>query len=217
LVDLLLVIAQSGFDPGFTTNGSSFLNYDRCRRFLRRYIDASTKRLRLYLSIDTFHKNFNAATGRSHSLDNVMRCRQELPCDKRELLDTRVIVVVSKELESLLPDEMVTHYESMGVSFGFVPLHLRGRARSMSHLCPDLNSDNPEDLGAYQRFCGEKGCESSERAASPDKAAHIVLIGDDYYAPVDDDQGFGNKWQKVARLGHLPDELIRAYSEGPKT
>jgi hypothetical protein len=173
--------------------------------------------LRLYLSIDTFHQNFNAETGRSQSLDNVIRCRQELPCDKGELLDTRVIVVVSKELESLLPDEMVAHYESTGVGFGFVPLKLRGRSKSMRRLCPDLNSDNPEDLGAYRRFYGKEGYASSEKAASPRKAAHIVLIGDDYYTSVDDNHDFRSQWQKVARLGHLPDELIREYSEPRKT
>ena len=87
----------------------------------------------------------------------------------------------------------------------------------MSSLCPDLKSGNPEDLGAYQRFCGEEGCRSSKSAASPDKAPHIVLIGDDYYTSVEGDQDSGKQWQKVAGLGHLPDELIRAYSEMPKT
>ena len=213
LVDLLLEIAASGFSPGFTTNGSAFLNYDRCRRLFRRYVDASTIPLRLYLSIDTFHRNFNTETGRSQSLDNVMRYRQELPRNKGELLDTRVVVIVSKESESLLPDEMVAHYESMGVGFGFVPLKPRGRAKSIRHLCPDLESDNPEDLGAYWRFHRQEGHGRSKQTVSPDKAAYIVLIGDDYYAVVDDNHDFRNRWQKVAQLGHLPDELIKAYSE----
>jgi uncharacterized radical SAM superfamily Fe-S cluster-containing enzyme len=57
LVDLLLEIANAGFTPGFTTNGSLFESYTACWDFFRRYVDGSTTPLRLYLSVDTFHRN----------------------------------------------------------------------------------------------------------------------------------------------------------------
>lgn len=212
----MLEISKSGFTPGFTTNGSSFLDYDRCHDFFARYVEGSTTPLRLYLSIDTFHGNFDVETGRAQSLDNVTKCTRELPRDKGDLLDTRVVVAISKDFKSLLPDEMVAHYKSLGVAFLFIPLGLKGKAKSLRHLCPDLDSDDPEDLGAYQCFHQKEGRKKPYNIESRQKASNIVLISDDYYVCVDNDRDFRNRWRKVARLGHLPDAIIRAYSDETK-
>jgi pyruvate-formate lyase-activating enzyme len=208
LVDLLLEISKAGFAPGFITNGSSFVDYNGCHDFFGKYVDGSTTPLRAYLSIDTFHRNFDVEEARARSLDNVIMCKQELRRGTADLLDVRVVVVVSKDFKSLLPDEMIRYYESLGVTFGFVPLALEGRAKSLSHLCPDLESDNPGDLGAYQRFHRRESRKNKDKSKNRDKTPHMVLIGNDYY--------FSDPWRKVARLGHLPDPIIRAYSAGTK-
>ena len=215
LMDLLLEISKHNFIPGFTTNGSAFLDYDDCHDFIGRYIDGSTIPLRLYLSIDTFHGNFDAKTGRAQSLDNVTRCQRELPSDKGDLIDTRVLTVISKDFKSLLPDEMITHYESLGVTFAFIPLKLMGRAKMVSNLCPDLKSDSPEDLGAYRRFHRNKRFKQPEKIGNRDKASHIVLIDDNYYVHVDNCHNFRDRWHKVSKLGNLPDTIIHAYSFRP--
>ncbi len=204
LVDLLLEIARAGFTPGFTTNGSFFDDYNRCYDFLATYVDGSTMPLRLYLSIDTFHHNFDRHERRAPSLDNVMKCQQELPGAQAELLDITAMAVVSKDFESLLPNEMIGYYESMGITFSVLPLLPRGKAKSFSHLCPDLNSDNPEDLGAYQQFHQMKNRRKRNEAENHYTANNLILIGGDYY--------FDDPWRKVAQLGRLPDTIIRAYS-----
>jgi len=204
LVDLLLEIAKAGFTPGFTTNGSFFVDYSRCQQFFGKYVDGSIMPLRVYLSIDTFHHNFDVEKGRAQSLDNVIKCKQELPPAKADLLNIAVIAVISKDFKSLLPSEMIGHYESQGIAFSFIPLIPRGKAKSLSHLCPDLSSDNPEDLGAYQRFHHKESRKKRDETKNQHRADYIVLIGDDYY--------FADPWRKVAQLGHLPDTIIRAYS-----
>jgi len=78
-----------------------------------------------------------------------MKCKQELSRAKTDLLKIDVMSVVSNDLNSLLPDEVIRYYESQGIAYAFLPLLLMGKAKSFSHLCPDLSSDNPEDLGAY--------------------------------------------------------------------
>jgi len=216
LIDLLLEVCNTGFIPSFTSNGSSFVDYDKCCDFFKRYVDNSTTRLIVYLSIDTFHRNFNVEKGRAQSVDSVARFRRNLPPEKADLLDIRIVVTVSKDPESLLPDEMVRHYESLGMSFRFVPLSPKGRARQqLAHSCPDLDSDEPKDLGAYQRFYQKQGCKQSEpdETTRQERATALALIGDDYYfhIPVNDSE-FPDKWRKVARLGHLPDAIIRAYA-----
>jgi MoaA/NifB/PqqE/SkfB family radical SAM enzyme len=204
LVDLLIEIAQAGFIPGFTTNGSYFVHYSKCRDLFTKYLDATEMPLRLYLSIDTFHRNFNVKSGRSHSLDNVMKFKRESPRAKSDLLETHVLATVSKEAKSLLPDEMIRHYESLGVDFVFTPLQPIGRGESLRHLCPDLNSSNPEDLGVYQRYHRETQRQESDGTEEQDRADHMNLIGDHYY--------FHRPWRKVGQLGQLPDTIVRAYS-----
>ena len=203
LVDLLLEISNAGFTPGFTTNGSSFVDYDFCHNFFEKYLDASGTPLRLYVSIDTFHNNFDVEKGRSQSLDNVVKCKTDMPPGKGELLNITVAAVISKDASSLLPDEMIRQYESLGVTFSFVPLKSKGRGKSLSNLCPDLSSDKPEDMGAYYRFRKTRG-KSERNQENPDEVLCVVLIGDNYYV--------SSPWRKVGTLGRLPDTIIHAYS-----
>jgi len=204
LSDLLLEIAEAGFTPGFTSNGSLFLNYGKCRDFFGKYVDGSSMPLRIYLSIDTFHKNFSRTKERATSLDNIIKCKKELPCAQADLIETNVITVLSKDFNSLLPDDMIRYYESRGVAFGFVPLLPGGRASSFNHLCPDLNSDNPKGLGAFQLFHEEISRYKQRGTKDRKRAEFMNLIGNDYY--------FANPWRKVAQLSNLPDAIIEAYS-----
>ncbi len=204
LIDLLLEIAKAGFTPGFTTNGSFFVNYDKCREFFGKYFGSSSMPIRVYFSIDTFHKNFNPTKERAKSLDNIIKCRQELPPAQADLFEINVMSVISKDFNSLLPDGMVRYYQDRGVAFGFLPLLDMGKATAFSHLCPDLSSHNPEDLGAYRPFYKKKNQKRRIEMKNRDSADHINLIGSDYY--------FARPWRKVAQLGNLPDTIIRAYS-----
>ncbi len=200
LADLLIEISQAGFGPGFTTNGSNFEDHNQCYELLHKYFDHATVPLRLYLSIDTFHTNFDIEKGRSTSLDNVLKFKDNISPEKRKLLNITVISVISKDTNSLLPDEMVEHYSTLGVKFNFIPLKLKGKAKSFAQLCPDLSSDRPEDLGAYYRF------RPQEPPKDTTASSNLVLIGDDYYLP--------DPWRKVGRLGNLPEEIINAYLDG---
>jgi molybdenum cofactor biosynthesis enzyme MoaA len=199
LADLLLEIDRAGFAPGFTTNGVLLEDLERCRDLLGRVLPRIGRPLRLYLSIDTFHRNFDASTGRARCLDNVIVCTSSMPGAAGRMLDLNVLTVVSRDASSLLPDGMVEHYSDLGADFVFTPLKRKGLARSMAHLCPDLGSDRPEDLGAYHRYRPERLPEGDYGAV-----ANMVLIGEDYYLP--------DPWRKIASLGHLPPELALAYS-----
>lgn len=205
LIDILLEISKAGFTPGFTSNGSFFVDYGKCHDFFSKYVDDSAMPLRVYLSVDVFHRNFNMGKGRARILDNVFKCRRSLPRAKADLLDIKVLTVVSKDPGLLLPDEMIRHYKSLGATFVFTPLIYGGKAKSFGHLCPDLSSEKPEDMGAYWRFHREKTRKKQGVSRNQEGADHIILIGSDYY--------FTDPWCKVGRLGHLPDTIIGAYSK----
>jgi hypothetical protein len=199
LVDLLVDISNAGFEPGFTTNGVLMEDAAYCHDLLGRYFARADRPLRLYLSIDTFHRNFEPETGRAASLDNVVRFRGSMPAGQEGLLRVTALTVISRSEESLLPEGMTDHYGTLGVPFVFVPLRPKGRARALASLCPDEGSDRMEDLGAYGRF------RRLGRPRDPDASANLVLIGSDYYLP--------DPWRKVGRLGALPEDLVAAYSD----
>jgi len=216
LVDLLLEIARSGFTPGFISNGSSFLQYERCYDFFKRYVEVSQMPLRFYLSIDTFHNNFDPESGRAQSLDNVLRCKRDLPANAGDLLgEPEVVVVVSKDSVSLLPVEMINHYQALGVRFSFVPLQYGGKARSIRDLCPELDKD---DLGAYQRYAPAYRRNYSTHNAQGVIADYPILIGDNYFVHIGiDDDSRNQKWRKIAKLGHLPEVIKNMSSDSAKT
>jgi len=151
-VDLLVEVAHGGFEPSFITNGSSFVRYGDCRQFLERYFSASDRTLHISHSIDTFHDNFDARKGRAKSLDNLIKFRESLPAEKRGLLDVEMNTCISKDPDSLLPEEMVEYYRSQGLEILFHPMGATGKAKSISHLCPNTDGDTPEELGAFYPF-----------------------------------------------------------------
>jgi MoaA/NifB/PqqE/SkfB family radical SAM enzyme len=205
LVDLLIRIAAAGFQPSFISNGSRLTDAGSSREFFLRYTRAADVPLRLYLSVDTFHENFDRAAGRSPCLDTVLRCREELPIDRRDLVELPIVIVtISKSPESLLPVGMVEHYESRGVVFRFVPLKPIGRARSLADLCPDLGSDDPAALGAFRGFWPRPEGRVPEREAG----SYLILIGEDYH--LCDDAGGELEWRRVAALGELHSAIPRS-------
>jgi MoaA/NifB/PqqE/SkfB family radical SAM enzyme len=195
LVDLLVEISSAGFKPGFTTNGSYFLDYNKCSEVFKKYFETSKKPLRLFISIHTFHKNFDLEKGRAEALDNVLKCKNELPDELKNLLHITVLVTISKETKSLLPDEMITYYESLDVTFSFYPLKAAGKAKAFGHLAPNLDVDDLAELGAYYKFYKMKKNQTFKN--------NIVLIDNNYYFP--------ETWRKVGRLGNLPKNITGIY------
>ena len=139
--------------------------------------------------MDKFHKNYDTEKGRAKSLDNIIRVLNELPEDKKQLLETHVIIIVTKDPNSSLPDEMKEHYGQYGITFGDFPLQPIGRAKELMDEMPD--SADYFDNGPPPMKKGEKVA-----AGMPVG----TLIGE-YYVR-------GEK--RVAKLGHLKDLLTEA-------
>ena len=177
LLDILIKVAEAGQLPSCNTNGSYFDDYGQCRDFFNRYLENSTIPLRTFISMDKFHKNYDEEKGRAKSLDNIMKYLDELPADKRELLPVHVVIIVTNDPDSSLPEEMKNYYGTAGITFGDFPMMAIGKAKELTGQLPD-----PPDLTDMRRNVSNG-------------PGVLTLVGDDYYS--------GNKI--VGKLGHMLD------------
>jgi len=176
-VDLLIETAKGGQSPSYNTNGSYFYDYEKTREFFFKYLENTDVPLGTFISMDKFHKNYDQEKGRAQSLDNLVRLMEEIPEDKKSLLKHHVVIIVTKDPDSSLPDEMKKYYGDFGITFGDFPIMPIGKAKEYKGEFPDA----PE-------FKMPSGKESGGPGV-------VVLVGEDYYS--------GNK--KVGKLGQLLD------------
>jgi MoaA/NifB/PqqE/SkfB family radical SAM enzyme len=174
-VDILIATAKAGVLPTYNTNGSYFKDYDRTCEFFRKYLNHCDTPLKTFVSMDKFHKNYNQETGRAESLDNLLGAYKTFPEDKRKLLSTHVVIIVTKDPDSSLPEEMKKHYGSMGITFGDFPMLEIGKAKKLKDQLPEFSGYPPMPV--------------KDGNGPP----VLVLVGDDYYV----------KYEKTGELGRM--------------
>jgi MoaA/NifB/PqqE/SkfB family radical SAM enzyme len=177
LVDILIATAKAGQLPTYNTNGSYFDDYNKSYEFFHRYLENADTPLKTFISMDKFHKNYNQETGRAKSLDNIAKVLETFPDAARNLLSTHVVIIVTKDPNSSLPEEMKKYYNSMGVTFGDFPMLNIGKAKRLRDQLPE--------------FPGFTPMPQKEGSGPPG----LVLVGEDYY--------LGNR--KIGKLGHMLD------------
>ena len=97
--------------------------------------------------------------------------------DQRKLLPIHIVIIVTRDPNSSLPEEMKKHYGSMGITFGDFPMLNIGKAKNIKDQLPEspgYKFDMPRVMDGPQV---------------------LTLVGDDYYT--------GNK--KIGKLGHMLD------------
>lgn len=182
LLDILIKSANSGALPSYNTNGSYFYNLENSRAFFKRYLEHTDVPLKTFISMDKFHKNYDEEKGRAKSLDNIIKVLNEIPEEKKKLLETHVVAIVTKDPESFLPDEMKEHYGQYGIMFGEFPMMPIGKAKGIADQLPE----NQPDFSEMRE----------RRGGGP---TTVVLVGDDYYDG-------GEKAGKLGRLAELYSE-----------
>jgi MoaA/NifB/PqqE/SkfB family radical SAM enzyme len=175
LVDILAVTANAGILPTYNTNGSYFYDYDKTYDFFHRYVDKSTTHLKTFISMDKFHKNYDPVKGRAKSLDNLLRVYETFSEEKKGLLSTHVVIIVTRDPDSSLPEEMKKHYGAMGVTFSDFPMLDVGRAKKMK--------DQQPEFSGYPKMPVKEG----------DGPPVLVLVGEDYYV----------EYKKTGKLGRM--------------
>jgi MoaA/NifB/PqqE/SkfB family radical SAM enzyme len=175
--DILIATAKGGALPTFNTNGSYFEDYDKCYEFFHKYLDSTDVPLKTFISMDKFHKNYDQDKGRAKSLDTIARVLETFPEEQRKLLSVHVVIIVTKDPNSSLPEEMKAHYGSMGVTFADFPMLDVGKAKKLKDQQPEFSGFN---------------FPLPQVGRGP---AVLVLVGDDYYVSS----------KKVGKLSHMLD------------
>ena len=184
-MDVLLAVSEGGIYPTYNTNGSYFVDYDRCRDFFHRYSAEGKIPLKTFVSIDKFHDNYDRVKGRAASLDNIVKVLAEMPEAERNMHRIHVVSIISADPDSFLPAEMKDYYGARGVTFGDFPMQPIGRAKDLMDEMPDSEAffknmpPPPKDSGGFP--IGS-------------------LIGEDYI----------RHGEKVAKLGNLKELMALA-------
>jgi hypothetical protein len=187
LVDVLVATAKGGALPTYNTNGSFFNDYDQCYDFFHRYMDGTDIALKTFVSMDRFHKNYDQEAGRAKSLDTYMRVLETFPEEKRSLLPLHVVIIVTTDPNSSLPEEMKRHYGSMGITFGDFPMLNIGKAKNLKDQLPEFSG--------FPQFERKEG----------DGPPGLVLVGDEYYS--------GNR--RIGKLGQMLSLYPNGYNRQP--
>ena len=127
--------------------------------------------------MDKFHNNYDQETCRAKSLDNLLKVVETFPEDMKSLLSTHVVIIVTKDPDSSLPEEMKEHYSSKGVTFGDFPMLNIGKAKKLQDQLPEFDG--------YPPMPAKEG----------DGPHVLVLVGEDYYV--------GNT--RTGKLGRMMD------------
>ena len=176
-MDILIATAKGGTLPTYNTNGSYFEDYDKCYKFFHRYLDSTDIPLKTFISMDKFHKNYDQEKGRAKSLDTIAKVFGTFSEEQKKLLTVHVVIIVTKDPNSSLPEEMKKHYGAMGVTFGDFPMINVGKAKNLKDQQPEFSGFN------------------FELPKAGNGPPVLVLVGDDYYAMS----------KKVGKLGHMLD------------
>jgi organic radical activating enzyme len=186
LMDVLLSAADAGIFPSYNTNGSYFVDYDRCHDFFHRYSEKAAIPLKTFVSVDKFHDNYDHEKGRAESLDNIVKVLAEMSGDKRKMHQVHVVTIVSKDPNSYLPAGMKEYYGAGGVTFGDFPMQPIGRAKDLMDEMPDSEEffrkmpPPPKDGGGYPigSLIGEYYVRHGKKAAKLGNLRDLLKMGD---------------------------------------
>ncbi len=189
-MNVLLTVSEAGINPTYNTNGSWFVEYDRCHEFFHTYSNESDIPLMTFVSIDKFHGNYDPEKGRADSLDNIIKVLHGMPEENSKKHLVHVVSIVTKNPDSYLPAEMKEYYGAEGVTFGDFPMQPIGRAR-------DLMDEMPDSKEFFK---------NTPPPSKENKGSYPIgsLIGE-YYV---------RHGKKVAELGNLKELIAMADAEG---
>ena len=128
------------------SNGKVFKEYEYCKDFFKKLKDKNVHKLKIYITIDNFHKNYHGINNKI--LDNLLKIRESFD------LDIYVQSTVTKQKKDNLSDEFIDKYFKNDIKFIMNPLLPWGKGEKLTEVVPYLNLNNNDkiELGDYSKY-----------------------------------------------------------------
>jgi len=143
------------FDLGFTvsiiTNGSFLKNSKNIKYIFGEIVQ---RKLKLYISIDIWHKNYNVKDCRNKTLDNLIEWN-----NTENNLDIYVQTTYTTDKQYNMSTEFIKYYRNKGIKFTINSLLPWGNGKNMDSLIPklSLSGNSKAGLGEYWKVLYSMG------------------------------------------------------------
>ena len=130
IIDIMQECERNNINYSLVTNGKIFSFDNRCKMFFEELYNKNIKDLKMYITIDNFHKNYSGLD--NCILDNVLKY------NKLNTFELYVQSTVTKNKEDNISMDFVKKYTSKGVHFMLNPLLPWGRGKNLEDMVPYL-------------------------------------------------------------------------------
>jgi len=155
-LSLLVKASKQNGSACFLSNGHVFEEKDYAYEFVRRYIDECGKHLRMILSVDLIHANYNAEEQRIPFLDNLITARAA--CAGKENMTLAILSHWTSDERLNIPLRVLQKYADQGVPYEIADFMMWGEAADISDLAcyVGVGSKNKDSLGPYRTFLTQR-------------------------------------------------------------
>jgi hypothetical protein len=149
---LLVYEHKQGIVPRLFTNGKNFRNMSGIEKIFGKFFEQySDGRIKVNMSIDTFHQNFEGEN--CQALDNLLEYR-----DAHLSIDIEAASIVSLKPEEMVPHAMIEHYQTRGVEWKVDAIVSWGKCVELQEYVPKIKIQgcDKSNLGIFSRLFYEK-------------------------------------------------------------
>ena len=152
LSDIICECAKRNLTFAVVSNGKVFQLFENIDRLFGPFLRNFDTKLKLYLTVDLFHGNYEREENKSTVLDNLSRFTVQNSLQNR--FDLFVQSTFTKYDDINLPVSFIRKYSSMNYKFNINPLLPLGRGKELDYLVPTLkiNENDKNTLGAYKKY-----------------------------------------------------------------
>ena len=225
--DVMFACIDHDLPFSLVSNGIYFSNKKKADFFFKHYFAKTNTKLSIFITVDSWHNNFNPTNNTCPALDNIISIEKIL---FPKQISLTVQSTFSKQNTPNLSYNFIEKYQQLGVNFMINPFLPWGMGRNMSDLSPtlDLSNVNKKTLGAYSPVLFMHGInngywESLEEYLNTTNTNTLIKHGScgktlayfkgNYYYCIHNQ---GVDFFKISKLGQLTNKSYRKKIESNK-
>lgn len=152
LSDIICECAKRKIPFAVVTNGILFKKQDAIHELFNSFFYNYEEKLKIYITVDEFHKNFDRKNNASDILDNLSTYMKLNNLEKR--FEVYIQSTFTVDENHNLPTEFMRKYYNKNYKFIINPLLPLGKGKTLNKLVPtlDIMTSDKSSLGAYKKY-----------------------------------------------------------------